>query len=244
MFAPRQRFVQGGQRSAQTYNHSTGSVTLSSSQSKFGGTSLVLPNTSSSSNVLYAPISSVWLSTYSGNFTIECWQYVNSFANPYAQSVGNNYSWASGFGGNMWGFYQHNNYPGKMSIWVGNYSSDVAFLVSTSSVSTGVWNHVAVTKNGNLYTLWWNGVAESTNTWGGTFNSSSNDQLTLGINGSGVSITAWDGYIDELRWSNVCRYTTTFTPNPNGPFIDDPNTVTLLHFDGATTSQVFVDDNS
>ena len=51
-----------------------------------------------------------------------------------------------------------------------------------------------------------------------------------------------DGHIDEMRVSNVARYTENFTA-PTAPFVNDSNTVLLLHMDGTDASTLFLDDN-
>jgi hypothetical protein len=50
-----------------------------------------------------------------------------------------------------------------------------------------------------------------------------------------------DGNIDEVRFSNTARYTAAFTA-PTEPFVDDANTLLLLHMDGTDASTSFVDD--
>ncbi len=44
---------------------------------------------------------------------------------------------------------------------------------------------------------------------------------------------SYSGFLDELRISNVVRYTGAFTP-PTAPFVPDANTVGLYHFDEGT----------
>jgi hypothetical protein len=51
-----------------------------------------------------------------------------------------------------------------------------------------------------------------------------------------------NGHMDEIRVSNSARYTTTFTPSTT-PFVNDANTLLLLHMDGTDASTVFFDDN-
>jgi hypothetical protein len=47
-------------------------------------------------------------------------------------------------------------------------------------------------------------------------------------------------YMDQLRVSDSCRYTTTFTPQTN-PFTDDANTVLLVSFDNTSADDVGTD---
>lgn len=48
---------------------------------------------------------------------------------------------------------------------------------------------------------------------------------------------SFSGWIDEVRISNVVRYTCNFTP-PNAPFTTDANTVGRYHFDEGTGTVV------
>lgn len=67
--------------------------------------------------------------------------------------------------------------------------------------------------------------------------------LCIGTWGSLASITSYIGYVDEFRFSSVARYFTTFTPATE-PFLDDPDTLALLHMDGENDTQVWTDDNT
>lgn len=46
----------------------------------------------------------------------------------------------------------------------------------------------------------------------------------------GEDYPAYNGFLDELRMSDVMRYSADFTP-PNGPFTPDDDTIALYHFD-------------
>ena len=88
-------------------------------------------------------------------------------------------------------------------------------------------------------------VYHNTNYNGNT--SESNDVLKI-ASGQGIS-TNWDGnnysingHMDEIRISNIARYTANFTPSTT-PFQNDSNTLLLLHMDGTDGSTVFTDDN-
>lgn len=86
-------------------------------------------------------------------------------------------------------------------------------LVSAGGVApTGSFTHVAMTRLGNLYTLWAGGVSVGTLTITGTLFDSS---LAMTIGASAVSGNFFAGNIDDLRITKgVARYTTTFTPPP------------------------------
>ncbi|MCK5557098.1 MAG: LamG domain-containing protein, partial [Candidatus Hydrogenedentes bacterium] len=47
---------------------------------------------------------------------------------------------------------------------------------------------------------------------------------------AGPTYPSYSGFLDEIRLSDIARYTGPFTP-PNGPFTTDGNTVALFHFD-------------
>lgn len=51
-----------------------------------------------------------------------------------------------------------------------------------------------------------------------------------------------NGWADEVRISNTARYTANFTPSTE-PFVNDANTLLLVHADGTDASTVFRDDN-
>jgi len=97
------------------------------------------------------------------------------------------------------------------------------------------WKHVAgVLQNGNL-NLYENGVKLNAYNIGMTV---CNDGRSMHIGAGlfGKSLPFYDyfqGKIDEVRISNVARYTTNFTPQKT-PFTTDANTVMLYHFDGTT----------
>ena len=93
------------------------------------------------------------------------------------------------------------------------------------------WFHVALCRQGGTGRAYLNGVQKETlSSWttnfGGTFT------ITFGINASPVAAHALDGYLDEIRFSNVCRYNdgTTFTPSTTA-FSSDANTKLLIHSD-------------
>lgn len=81
---------------------------------------------------------------------------------------------------------------------------------SSTTPSTEVWHHIAGTRNGSAFTLWFNGVAIATANYASTLRVAS-DPLSIGAYSNGLF--PFSGHIDDLRLTNVvCRYAGPFTP--------------------------------
>lgn len=103
----------------------------------------------------------------------------------------------------------------KLQYYSGTIWTDL--LVPTDYVVDGLWSHLAVTRSGNLWTYWLNGVAKQTAT------------LALNVTGTILNIfgsTAsygWSGSVNEIRHTiGVARYTSTFAV-PTEPFPSKPD---------------------
>lgn len=106
-----------------------------------------------------------------------------------------------------------------------------SFKVSRDEFKT--WRHVAgVVSNGNLY-IYSNGTLVGKNEYGMTNFGSAQASIQIGARmlADGTMDNFFKGEIDEVRISNVARYTTN-VPVPPSPFLSDANTVSLIHFDG------------
>jgi hypothetical protein len=197
--------VNGAQTTTDAKGHTvaiTGTGTLSTTQSKFGG-SAYFPSTAGNLKItdsgdLASP----------GDFTIEFWSYLNSVPSS--------------------AFACHRNSSGGVQTALLILSGNVvlamddgtsAFSVATATAGfvAGVWQHIAVVKTGGVAKLYINGVQGAsgavTATWG-------NVSIPLAIGSNGLGGNAWPGYIDEFRFSKVARYAAAFTP-PSFPFIAD-----------------------
>ena len=109
------------------------------------------------------------------------------------------------------------------AIWlrakINGVYSDTKITTATGLVSAGNWYHIALTRNGNLFTIWLDGVSVATLTSAGTLDNNSGAPLRIGRSQSS-SEDDYSGYMDEFRLTKgVCRYTSTFTP-PSAPFPD------------------------
>jgi hypothetical protein len=97
----------------------------------------------------------------------------------------------------------------------------VSTLFSTSTISTGQWYHVAVSRSGTTTRIFIDGTLEDTEASDTTSYNYSTDDLLIGRNGWNDSGSqGFYGYIDEVRITKgVARYTDTF-PEPTAPFFD------------------------
>lgn len=210
-----------------------GNAQIDTADSKFGGSSALFDGTgdylrAGTTGFLYSAGSDV---------TMECWFKLNSSASGEFNGIMSMGS-VRGSSSNEWNiFVMINSSTGfNRRLQMGhNYSILVG---STTNLSLNTWYHVAATRSGTTFTLWLDGVSQGTNT----------STRTLGQN-TGMKIAALaDGtlptycWIDEVRVSNIARYTTGFTPSTT-PFVNDSNTQLLLHMDGTDATTVFRDDN-
>jgi hypothetical protein len=89
------------------------------------------------------------------------------------------------------------------------------------------WHHYAMQLDGTNASVWMDGVMiGNTNAPGQPVISTY--PLSIGSEGSG-GFYQFNGYIDEVRISNIARYTSSFQPQLR--FVNDTNTVALYHFD-------------
>lgn len=177
-----------------------GSASLSSTQSKFGGTSLSIPNTSSwiESTTAFA--------IGSQDFTIETWVYPTS-STQYQQVLGqqianNNATWWLGI------------YNGKPTF--ASWNAVGWSLDSPTLVTLNAWNHMAVTRQGTTLRMYLNGNLVLTKT--ATSPSFVSNRISFGSIGPGMS-GAFTGYLDDTRISvGYARYTGATYTVPTAPF--------------------------
>ena len=180
---------------------------ISSAQSKFGGTSLLLDG----SNDYLSIGGSEWNSNLnSGDFTVEFWIRLDALGD---QRIISNYNGSNGWGVAMWSGGGGTNYFD--AFWYDGSWKYIQYGVGGSSQyttpSVDTWYHLAFVRNGNDWSLYLNGTAENTRTVSGSITSSSLGHLLLGRLQSGGQYV--DGYIDDLRITKgLARYTSNFTP--------------------------------
>ena len=202
-----------------------GNAQVDTAQSKFGGASALFDGTDD-----YLQINSSDFAFGTGDFTIECWARVTTAKNQGIFHLGDSYL-PSGAG-----------VAAAVRTDVGNlqwvlYSSGTATGTSPAP-STNTWYHIAVVRSGGTTTYYVDGTsvasrADSTNYSASTY---------LAIGGYYSTSFLMVGNIDEFRVSKTARYTTSFTPSTTA-FVNDDNTVLLIHCDGTDAVTFFEDDN-
>jgi hypothetical protein len=191
--------------------NSAGAV-ISTTQSKFGGSSLA------GGRVLYAR---PWSIAGANNFTFEAWVYQTGRDN--IPTIFADYI----------SFYINNGYPGFFS---GGQN------IGSIQISLNTWNHIAWVRSSGTITVWVNGQNAGNFANSTTMDSTASPNVGIGGYPNDAGNNFGSGFLDELRISNVARYTAAFTPSTT-PFQNDANTLLLLHMDGTNASTVFTDDN-
>lgn len=179
-----------------------GNAQISTTQSKFGGSSMYFDGTG---DYLRAPFSAINRINTSGNFTIEFWAYFNSVAADQRLIAWDN---------NTTNFVIaiYTNTSGNLAYYLSSTGTtwNIAIATSMGSIAINTWYHVALVRNGSVFTPYINGVAGTTTTSSATLFASTLP-LVIGATGNGASF--FNGYIDDFRITNgVARYTSNFTP--------------------------------
>ena len=171
-----------------------------------------------SSQYLSIPANST-LALGSSNFTVECWVYFNSVvAN---QTIIGQFIYNSSA---SWNIYTTNTGTLNYYFSTGGLTWDLANAVSIGSVTTGVWYHVALVRNGSTFTPYLNGVAGTTTTSSAAVFTST---PTFNIGAAGNPAAYFNGYISNVRiLKGTALYITNFLP-PAAPLNAITNTVLL-----------------
>jgi len=199
-----------------------GNAQVDTAQSKFGVASALFDG---SSDALIATGETL---TYGdGDFTIECW---------FRRAA---------TGNNWYIFDQRDGVEANVPTLLYNTSNNFGYYTAGSyriqasfSYSVGTWYHIAISRSGNTTRMFIDGTQVGSFTDNFTYNYA---DLTIGAFYNYASGGVMNGHLDEFRVSNTARYTSNFTPQTQ-PFVNDANTLLLLHMDGTDGSTEFTDD--
>jgi hypothetical protein len=203
-----------------------GNAQVDTAQSKFGGASALFDGTGDSL-LVNNPTAGEFEFTAGEDFTLEAW--VRPAATPSFAGI---ISLGSARSGNEYTVYTESGALRAATFGGSNLST------TASTLSTNTWYHVAVSRSGTTVRLFLDGTQVDSDTY--TF--TAGQQSTIRIGSFSDGSLSWNGHIDEVRISNIARYTAAFTPSTT-PFQNDANTLLLIHADGTDASTVFIDDN-
>jgi YD repeat-containing protein len=198
-----------------------GSAQISTAQSKFGGSSILFDGGSS---YVSMPASSAF-QFGAENFTIESWVYQANNTTGYPsgiQSIVGQYR----LGVNENASFGLLTIEGRLqaAFFAGN--SLVTVVNAPNPLALNTWNHLAAVRNGNLVTLYVNGISVGS---AALFASLDVSSRNVAIGADSIGAGGWNGYLSDVRITKgFARYTTNFMPPtlafPNsGPIAVDPN---------------------
>ena len=178
-----------------------GNASFSTAQKKFGTKSLYIDGQNNSYGYYYADNN---FNVGTGALTVECYVYLLS-------GGGGNYQ---GVVGRWWSGSNIFDLRVKSGDVSGNFSVHDTTSIRDGGVdlADNTWYHLAWTRDGSGNNkLFLDGVEKTS--WSNSNNMSlTNNNLIFGATDSGTGYI-YNGYIDEVRLSNVQRYSSNFTPN-------------------------------
>ena len=181
-----------------------GTAQLSTGQSKFGGSSLLLDGNSD-----YLTISDTYWNTAinSGNWTVEFWVRFAALGSN-EELIGNRGD-VGGDSSNGWALRKKDSNNIILYWYEGGQFNYLNHAQGTqTALSADTWYHIAVTRSGNTWKLFLNGTAEDTVTDSGTIVTGTGNRLFIGNFGTNYL----NGYMDDLRITvGQARYTSNFT---------------------------------
>ncbi len=121
---------------------------------------------------------------------------------------------------------------GAVTFEVLNTSTLLTMSSAAGAVTTGVKMHLAVERNGNVWTIYKDGAAIATTTAAVTI---PNYAGFFKVGADGNLANSMAGWIDEFRVSNVARYAGAFTP-PVAPYTSSDDILTLVRGALGTTA--------
>lgn len=197
-----------------------GNAQISTAVKKFGTGSIAFDG---NGDYLYSAANSAF-AFGTGDFTVEAWVYLNAATSTYLKPIAGTYQYTASLGDRGWAFGVSSG--GVAQFYMGGSSGGGFLLTGATSLSTGQWYHLAVTRSGTSVKIFINGTQDASGTssynedWTGAGMKVATMEaysISPALGNSGATI---NGYIDDLRISKgVARYTANFTP-PSAPFPD------------------------
>ena len=206
-----------------------GDISHSTVQKKVGGSSI---RRNANYSCIHVPDSSDF-DWGTNDWTMECWirrdaQGGDEWLMAHSDGTGANTSIGLHIWSTQWGGANANMASIRFRQSGGNVDCN-----GTTVLAANTWYHIAGVRDGNTLRIYVNGVQEGTTSISGSPDTSSAPFAMTALRTNGDS--GLTGYMDEIRVSKSCRYTsgTTFTPSTT-PFTSDSNTLILIHSDSGS----------
>ena len=175
-----------------------GTAQISTAQSKFGGSSLLLDGDSD-----YLEVTNSELDLDGATCTIEFWVYLLG-------GIGSHICFYSDYSGASSGISIEKLDSNVVKV---NLSGDGADITGTTTMSTGQWYHIAFSGSDGSYKLFLNGTQEGSTATGSITNGHNTKKIGVFWYSGGGYSRHWNGYLDDFRITKgLARYTSNFTP--------------------------------
>ena len=204
---------------------------------KFGTASCQLDG---NSDYLSLPDSMDWV-LGTGDFTLEAWVYNTTASGTQRlfSHTAHNVNGEQGFN-----IILDSGGTGRFT-WSTNGNNEYSWNFA-NCMTQNTWTHFALTRTGTSLKVFKNGVlADSTTNANLTTIYGGGKPLFIGaMNQSNTSVTGYfEGYIDEVRFSNIVRYYGPSFSVATAAFTADKDTKLLLHMDGSDGGTTFTDSS-
>jgi hypothetical protein len=177
-----------------------GNAQISTAQSKYGGSSLYFDGTNNC--FIGTPVDSIY-TLGSSNFTLEMWVY------PFAANPNSIMAWndSAVFPSIVTLNPVYGNFATTFSFWRQN-----AAVTNLQNLTTNVWQHHALVREGNNFRWYLNGVLTVSFSSSESFTGS---RIVIGTNGVNNYLSFARFYLSHLRLTKAVRYTANFNPETN-----------------------------
>lgn len=174
-----------------------GGVSVSSAQGKFGASSLYF----NGSSAITISMDDIGLD-FNGDWTLEWWEYTTAAAST-ASAI-----FCMPNGAN--GFVSYSPSSGNVRLFAGNGAWGFIAVSTIGTFIQGEWTHRAICKSGTTVYAFENGELFTTLQTSGSLTQT--DTLYIGYRATTSYSGYYTGYLDEIRVSNIARWTSSFTP--------------------------------
>ena len=139
----------------------------------------------------------------SGDFTIEAWAYLTT------NGVFNNIVSAGVDSANGYRLDISTSNNLRFLAYIGSWTT---VITGSTSLATGQWYHLAVTRNGNNFNLWVDGSSDATTVSNSGTIADPTTKIEVGAVTTNSLNRSFNGYLDDVRVTKgIARYTSNFT---------------------------------